>query len=92
MTVKNLRVFSSPRPIADIVAVLAGTLFFSPSGRGCRHDTAERLGSRAKNRHSECLFLFYSAYFYSTRVPPAILILQRPIEETYEEPRTGVSG
>jgi len=29
------------------------------------------------------------AYFYSTRVPPAILILQRPIEETYEEPRTG---
>jgi len=68
MTVNALRVFSSPRPVADIVAVPAGTLFFSPSGRGCLHEPPGVGNSRTRTAIA-------GAYFYSTRAPPAILVL-----------------
>jgi len=60
MTVNGLRVFSSPSPVADIVAVPAGTLFFSPSDRGCRHEPPG-VG------HSRTRTAIAGAYFYSTR-------------------------
>ena len=52
--------------------------FLHPSGRGCRHDTAGRSESRAKNRHSGRLFLFYpgtSRYTYSYKD-----LLKKPME------------